>query len=182
MYRDEKLLYQTLTFDDVFTDATTFEDKLTVFAMFDLSSLMPFDELYFILAIKYAGAFTRYTDEYAFTMALVRELKIHWPIYKQQKYLMDSLMELELNEIIQSSKSLRNYVENPNVLQSDLDTVPINNYSTAQESILNSIGKLDAIKVKYQSVNKNYLEQVYKAIDGLFTAIYPDDVHYIYGG
>jgi len=99
MFYKDRVFFNTLTFDAVFENATDFEDKLSALTDLDLTALMPFDDLYYTLALKYVGAHTRYTDEFSFIMALIRELKIVWPIYKLQKSLMDDLMGLKAAEV-----------------------------------------------------------------------------------
>lgn len=175
LYR-EKAYFDTLKFDDIFTSADEFEAKMEAIAndFGDTASLSPYKELYYILALKYVGAHTRYTTEFPFIMALIRELRIIYPIYKQQKKLIDDIIELEIETIMKNAKTIRNKVENPN-LPIDDPSENLIEASTEQESLLQLGNELEAIKSKYGAVSRNYQNQIYKALDPLFRVILSDD-------
>lgn len=180
MYYKDKVFFDTLTWDDVFKNEEEFEDKLTALTEFDLAALMPFDVLYYTMALKYVGSHTRYTDEFSFIMALIRELKIVWPIYVLQKSLMEDMMELEISQIQKASMSIRNLIDNPNVPTDDPSETVIPDLSTQQESMLQMNNELTAMRAKYSSIQKNYLENVYKALDGLFRNIVSNDDRWLF--
>ena len=180
MYYKDKVFFDTLTWDNVFLSEEDFETKLTELAAFDLAALMPFDALYYTLALKYVGAHTRYTDEFSFIMALIRELKIIWPIYRLQKSLVEDMMELEISEIKKSSMTIRNLIDNPNVPTDDPSHLVIPDLSTQQESMLQLNNDLTAIRAKYSSIQKNYLTNVYEALDGLFRNIVSNDDRWLF--
>jgi hypothetical protein len=180
MYYKDKVFFNTLTWDMVFENSTEFETKLSALTDLDLAALMPFADLYYTLALKYVGAHTRYTDEFSFIMALIRELKIVWPIYKLQKSLMDDMMTLEIAEIKKGSFSIRNLIENPNVPTDDPSENVIPDLSSQQETMLQVNNDLTAIRAKYTSIQKDYLANVYKALDGLFRNIVSNDDSWLF--
>lgn len=180
MYYKEREYFDTLKWDNIFEDVTEFEEKLSELGTLDLTALAPFDTLYYTLALKYVGAHTRYTSEFAFIMALIRELKIYYPIYLQQKTLMDDAMALELAEVQKVGQNIRNLVDNPNVPTTNPSDTVIPNLSTQQESIVQTTGQLAAIRAKYASVSQDYLKQFYNAIDPLFRVIVSNDDRWLY--
>lgn len=180
MYYKDRVYFNTLTWDMVFENSAEFETKLSALTVLDLTALMPFADLYYTLALKYVGAHTRYTDEFSFIMALIRELKIVWPIYKLQKSLMDDMMTLEIAEIKKGSMTIRNLIDNPNVPTDDPSETVIPDLSTQQESMLQINNDLTAIRAKYSSIQKDYLANVYKALDGLFRNIVSNDDRWLF--
>jgi hypothetical protein len=180
MFYKDRVFFNTLTFDAVFENATDFEDKLSALTDLDLTALMPFDALYYTLALKYVGAHTRYTDEFSFIMALIRELKIVWPIYKLQKSLMDDLMGLEVAEIQKQLLTIRNLIDNPNVPTDDPSETVIPDLSTQQETVRQKSNELTAIRTKYAAIEKDYLKNLYAALDGLFRNIISNDDSWLF--
>lgn len=180
MYYKDKIHFDTLKWDDIFVNEDEFETKLTELGALDLTALLPFDTLYYTLALKYVGAHTRYTDEFSFIMALIRELKISYPIYTQQKSLMEDMMALEISEIQKLGQSIRNMIENPNVPTDDPSEVPIPDLSTQQETMTTFSNQLDAIRAKYSSVGKDYLKQLYNSLDQLFRVIVSNDDRWLF--
>ena len=178
MLYKEKIYYDTLRWDDVFTDSDTFFAKLPSVGTVTLEA--DIKALYELLAMKYVGATTRYTDEFSFTMALKRELFIFYPVYLEQKQLLADMMALDIAEIMKAQSTLRNLVEYPNDPTPNADTVPISNLSTQQENMNMTTNKLDAIRKKYSSIARDYLNQLYKACDQLFTVILDQETFYIY--
>jgi hypothetical protein len=180
MYYKDRVHFDTIRWDMVFENATEFEDKLSALTDLDLTALMPFDALYYTLALKYVGAHTRYTDEFSFIMALIRELKIVWPIYKLQKSLMDDMMGLEVAEIQKGLMTIRNLIDNPNDPTNDPSETVIPDLSTQQETMLQKSNELTAIRTKYASIQKDYLANVYAALDGLFRNIVSNDDRWLF--
>ena len=175
LYRD-KVYFDTLMFDDIFPSAEVFEEKMDAIAseFGDTLSLTPYKEIYYILALKYVGAHTRYTTEFQFIMALLRELRIVYPIYKTQKAMIDDIMALEIEEIKKNAMTIRNKAENPNlpVTKPSQNLIEV---STEQESLLQLGNELEAIKSKYGAVSRNYQNQIYKAVDPLFRVIVSEE-------
>lgn len=177
-YDNDKYYFDTLKFDDVFTSATDFAAKLgTVGDVTDTSDL---EELYEILALKYVGAHTRYTDEFAFIFAIKRELYTEFAFYLEKKDLAKQLRDMEISKITLTQNQLRNVVTNRDEPVSNPDTVAIDNLSTEQENIRVTANELEAVKQKYNVMNRNYLQGIYKRCDDLFRVILSDDVRYLY--
>ena len=139
-------------------------------------------ELYTILSMKYVGANTRYTDEFSFIMALRRELYTAYPQYIEQKKLLNDMMNMDIAEIQKASNTLRNLVNNPTDPTPNANTVPISNLSTEQENVEMTSNKLNAVRSKYASISRNYLDQIYRSVDQLFRVILGEELFYIYKG
>jgi hypothetical protein len=59
-------------------------------------------------------------------------------------------------------------------------TKPIDDLTTQQENIRVTTNKLDAIKQKYNVMNRNYLQGIYKRCDKLFRVILAGDTRTLY--
>lgn len=175
---DDKFYFETLKFDDVFKSDDEFFEK--VVSINNINSEADIKELYNILTMKYVGASTRYTDEFSFIMALKRELYVSYPLYLKQKELLNDMMTLEISEIMKASNQLRNLVEHPTDPTPNASSQPIDDLSTMQENIVVTQNKLDAIKQKYSSLSRNYLNGIFKSCDQLFTVILGDTIHWVY--
>lgn len=177
-YDEDKCYYDTLAFDDVFTSASQFaSDVVAVGGITDTASL---EELYEILALKYVGAKTRYTDKFSFIMAVKRELYTEFPYYLQRKSLASEMMALEIAEVQRGTRQLRNLVDQHDEPVVNANTEAIDDLSTQQESIEITNNKLDALKAKYNSMNRNYLQGIYNQCDQLFRVILAQDDRPLY--
>jgi len=173
MFYDDKPYYETLKFDDVFTSETDFITKVvSVGGITDTANLT---ELYEILALKYVNNYTRYTHEFAFIMAVKRELYTEFPFYLTKKALVDEMLAIEISEIQLGQRQLRNLVSTHDEPVANADSVPIDDLSTEQENMRVTNNKLDAIKSKYNVMNRNYLQGIYKRCDFLFRVILASD-------
>ena len=177
LYKD-RIFFETLKWDDIFVSSDDFFAK--VVSIGSVVTEADMKELYELLALKYVGAHTRYTDEFSFIMALKRELYIFYPLFIQQRTLLNDMMALDIADIMKSSQQLRNLVNNPTDPVANADTVPINNLTTEQENILVTQNELEAIRQKYSSISKNYLSQIYKAVDQLFTVVLAEENIFLY--
>ena len=95
--------YTALTWSEVFSDGDEFAWKVQSVGG-DSSRL---DELYTILANKYAASTTRYMMEEAFVLALRRELDLAWSIYLKQKDIMDEVYNLSTSELMKQLETIR---------------------------------------------------------------------------
>lgn len=177
LYKD-RVYFDTLRWDDIFTSSDQF--FADVVSIGSVTREADMKELYEILALKYVGAHTRYTDAFSFIMALKRELYVMYPLFLMQRDLVNDMMQLEIEKIMKSSQQLRNLVNNPTDPVANADTVPINNLTTEQENVLVTQNELEAIRQKYSSISKNYLAQIYKAVDQLFTVVLAEENYYLY--
>jgi hypothetical protein len=178
MFYDNKPYYETLKFDDVFTDPTTFiAEVVDVGGITDTDQLT---ELYNILSFKYVTNFTRYTNKLAFVMAIKRELYTEFPFYIQKKDLAEQMMDVEIAEVQRGQRQLRNLVDTHDEPITDADTVPIDDLSTQQENVEITNNKLEAIKSKYNVMNRNYLQGIYKRCDHLFRVILAGNARTLY--
>lgn len=177
-FYDNKFYYDTLKFDDVFTSASDFETKMvSVGGITDSSSLQ---ELYEILAMKYVGANTRYTDSFSFMKAIKRELYVEFPYYLEKKSLVDELIALTDAEIELAQVQLRNLVDTHDEPITNADTVAFDDLSTQQENFRTTIGKLQSKRDKYNMMNRDYRMGIYKKCDELFRVILSSDNYAIY--
>lgn len=177
-YDEDKKYYDTLKFDDVFTSSAQFATEMV--SVGGVTSTANLQELYEILALKYVGSYTRYTDKFAFHMALKRELYTEFPYYLQRKILANEMIALEIAEIQRGSRQLRNLIDQHDEPVVNANTVPIDDLSTQQESIEVTNNKLEAIKAKYNSMNRNYLQGIYNQCDDLFRVILAQDNRTLY--
>jgi hypothetical protein len=173
MFYDDKDYYNTLKFDDVFTSGAEFVTKVgSVGGITDSAKLT---ELYEVLALKYVASFTRYTSPFAFIQAIKRELYTEFPFYLKKKELADEMMAMEIEEIQIGQRQLRNKVDTHDDPVVDADTVPITDLSTEQESIRMTENKLEAVKNKYNVMNRDYIRGIYRQCDELFRVILAED-------
>lgn len=197
-FYDSKVFFDTLLWSDVFEGPEDFILKIgSVGGIDDVDKLT---ELYEILALKYVRAHTRYTDEFAFIMAIKRELQVVWPMYLQQKALIKEVMDLSIDRIRKSyertiegsgtRKGLINIVENMDEPITEASQVPIDNLSTSQSSNKAEVAdlnreslmanELDSIMNKYRAVQQDYVSRIYAKTDELFRVILSDDVMWLY--
>ena len=177
LYKD-RVYFETLRWDDIFTSSDQF--FADVVSIGSVTTEADMKELYEILALKYVGAHTRYTDAFSFIMALKRELYVSYPMFLEQRTLLNDMMALDIAEVMKATSTLRNLVNNPTDPVANADSVPISNLTTEQENMTTTQNKLDAIRQKYSSIAKNYLQQVYKAVDQLFTVVLAEEDYYLY--
>ena len=173
MFYDDKFYMQTLKFDDVFTSASQFISEVVSVGGITLTASLT--ELYQILSMKYVRNYTRYTDKFAFIMAIKRELYTEFPFYLKKKELADEFMAIEIADVQLSQNQLRNLVDQHDEDMTNADTIAFDELSTQQENVRFTIGKLDAIKQKYGVMNRNFLQGIYKRCDELFRVILAED-------
>ena len=172
-FYDDKIYMDTLKWDDIFqSDAQFVSDVVSVGGITNEANLK---ELYEILALKYVSAFTRYTNKFSFIQAMKRELFNEFPFYLKKKELADEMMAMEIAEIQLGTRQLRNLVETHDEPIANASTEPINDLSTQQEYIRVQNNKLDAVKQKYATMNRNYLQGIYNRMDELFRVILAED-------
>lgn len=197
-FYDSKVFFDTLLWSDVFKGPEDFISKIG--SVGGIDDAVKLTELYEILALKYVRAHTRYTDEFAFIMAIKRELQVVWPMYLQQKALIKEVMELSIDRIRKSyertiegsgtRKGLINIVENMDEPITEASKVPIDNLSTSQSSNKAEVAdlnreslmanELDSIMNKYRAVQQDYVSRIYAKTDELFRVILSDDVMWLY--
>lgn len=181
LYDIPKVWFDTLKFSDIFPDKEAFKSKMqdTVTSLND--KLEPINELYDILYLRYHSSNTRYTAELPFIMSLKRELVVQWPIYIQQKALMNEMMTIEIEEIQRQAKSIGNIIVKPTInLPDDPSEQVIPKLSTQQQTALNIGNKLSAIRDKYISVDHDFLTRIYDKLDIYFRVIQKDDTFILY--
>lgn len=181
IYNPQKPFFDTLLWDDIFPSAEEFETKMKSVLPLSNAKLEPFDELYELLAMRYSGAHTRYTTQYPFILGLKRELIINYPIFIQQKALVEQLMDLDVEELRLKNQLVRNVVDRPTVgIPTNPSLDPIPELSTVQEAVTEKLSILETTREKYMLVNKNYLEQIYRAINPLFKVILQDEEYTLF--
>lgn len=177
-YYDTNYYADTLKWDDIFTSASDFIEKMvSVGGITDETNLT---ELYEILSNKYLFSYTRYMTESGLIFGLKRELYTEFPFYIEKKKLADEMINLEIAEIQRGQRQLQNQVDTHDEPIVNADTVPINDLSTTQTNIEITNNKLEAIKQKYNVMNRNYLQGIYKRCDELFRVVLAKDNIYLY--
>jgi len=172
-FYDDKVYQDTLKWDDVFTSDQQFATD--VVSVGGITNETDLKELYEILSLKYVSAYTRYTNKFSFIQAMKRELYTEFPFYLKKKELADEMMDMEIAEIQLGTRQLRNVVNTHDEPIANASTVPIDNLSTEQEYIRVQNNKLDAVKQKYGTMNRNYLQGIYQRMDELFRVILAQD-------
>lgn len=173
--------FDTLKWGDIFPDQETFVAKMGETVTSVNVKLLPIEELYDVLYLRYHSSNTRYTSELPFIMSIKREMMVLWPIYIQQKALMEEMMEMEIKEIQRESKSISNVIDRPTVNLPDKPSEEvIPNLSTTQQSLFNMGNRLRAVREKYASVDHDYLNHIYEKLDIYFRVIQKDDVFILY--
>lgn len=178
MFYDEKDYCQTLKWDDIFTSGSQFASK--VVDVGGITSPTDLAELYTIMSFKYSRSFTRYTDEFSFIMAIKRELHTEFPFYLKKKELANEMMDIEIATIQIGMRQLRNVVDQHDEPVTSASSTPIDDLSTTQESIRITNNELDAIKQKYNVMNRNYLKGIYSQCDELFRVILSEDTQILF--
>ena len=177
-FYDDKEYFDTLKWDDVFVSSTQFISK--VVSVGGITDTTKLTELYEILSLKYTGSKSRYTSEFPFIQGIKRELFTEFPFYLKRKELASEMMEMEITEIQLGTRQLRNVVDQHDEPIADADSVAIDDLSTQQESIRITNNKLDAVKQKYNTLYRNYLQGIYKQCDGLFQQILAEDTQILF--
>lgn len=170
MFYDKKFYYDTLTFGDIFSSSDEFIEKVgSIGGITDETQL---SDIYERLAEKYLFAHTRYAHEDQFILALKRELHNAFPFYLERVDIVDKMIALTDAQIELRNNQLRNLVDTHDEPIADADTVAFNDLSTQQENINVNIGKLMALKEKYNSMNRDYMVDIYRKCDPIFRQIH----------
>jgi hypothetical protein len=167
-----------LKWDDVFASPAEFIAKVVdVSGITDVTDLT---ELYNILALKYVTSFTRYTNELGFIFAIKRELYTEFSFYLEKKNLAAEMIAIDIAEVQLGQRQLRNLVDTHDEPIPNASSVPFDDLSTQQENIRTTNNKLEAIKQKYNVMNRNYLQGIYKRCDELFRVVLSHDIQNLY--
>lgn len=178
MFYDKKFYYDTLTFGDIFSSSTEFISK--VVSIGGITDTNDLTEIYERLAEKYLFAHTRYATEDPFILAIKRELHVTLPYYLERKSVTDKMIALTDDQIEIRNNQLRNLVDTHDEPIANADTVPFDDLSTQQENINIKIGKLMALKEKYNAMNRDYLVDIYRKCDPLFKQILAREDIYLF--
>ncbi len=169
-YYDVKPYYDTLTWGDIFTSSTEFISK--VVSIGGITDPTQLADIYERLAEKYLFAHTRYASEDPFILAIKRELHNAFPFYVERANITAKMIALTDAEIELRNNQLRNLVDTHDEPIANADTVAFDDLSTQQENININLGKLAALKDKYNAMNRDYLMDIYKKCDPLFRQIH----------
>ena len=178
MFYDKKNYYDTLTFGDIFTSSTEFIEK--VVSIGGITDETQLADIYERLAFKYLFAHTRYAHEDQFILGLRRELHTSFPFYLERVDVVTKMIALTDSEIELRNTQLRNLVDTHDEPIADADTVAIDNLTTQQENINIKVGKLMALKDKYNAMNRDYMVDIYKKCDPLFRQIHAKQEFVVY--
>lgn len=178
MFYDEKPYYDTLTFGEIFASSTEFIEKVvSIGGITDTNDLA---DIYERLAEKYLFAHTRYASEDPFILAIKRELHTAFPYYLERVSIVNKMIALTDAQIELRNNQLRNLVDTHDDPIANADTVAISDLSTQQENINVNLGKLLALKDKYNAMNRDYMMDIYKKCNPLFRQILAREDIYLY--
>lgn len=160
----------SLSWSFVFPSAEIFEAKMTAMG----STFEEHEELYLLLAKRYIAARTRYIEEEPFILAIMRELEYAWPMFLEQRSLMNDIKQLEIKKIMASQSSLTNIVQSHDDPVADADKVAISDLSNQQQITRITGNELMALMTKYEAIQRNYIDQLYRRTDRLFRVFLTD--------
>jgi len=170
--------HNTLLWTDVFDSPEEFIEKVgDVGGITDTAQLT---ELYNILSLKYLFSHTRYSTEGPFILGIKRELYTEFPFYLERQKLAQEMRDVEIAEVQLAQNQLRNLINTNDTDVVDADTVAIDDLSTQQENVRVTNNRLQAIREKYNNMNKDYLRAIYNRCDGLFRVVLSRDDVYLY--
>lgn len=169
----ERWGYKPLSWSFVFSGPDEFEQKLTEFG----SRFTEHGRLYELLVRKYIAADTRYSTEEPFILAIIRELEWAWPMYQTQSELMERLKEIEIARIMESQSSLTNVVQSHDDPVVDADKIAIPDLSNQQQVTRITGNELVAIMTKYEAIQRNFVDQLYRRLDPLFAKFISSGTH-----
>ena len=161
---NEKYDISTLSWGFIFPSAEIFEFKMQVHG----STFENHEELYDLLAQRYVAARTRYVEEEPFILAIIRELKYAWPMFLEQQQLMETIKNLEIEKVMASQSSLTNIVQSHDDPIVDADKIAISDLSNQQQVTRVTGNELMALMTKYEAIQRNYIDQLYRRMDPLF--------------
>jgi hypothetical protein len=178
MFYDKRFYFDTLTFGDIFSSSTEFIEKVvSIGGITDTSDLA---DIYERLAEKYLFAHTRYASEDPFILGIKRELHTSFAFYLERVEIANKMIALTDDQIEFRNNQLRNLVDTHDEPIANADTVAFDDISTQQENINIKVGKLMALKEKYNAMNRDYMVDIYKKCDPLFRQIHARKDIYIY--
>ena len=178
MFYDKRFYFDTLTFGDIFSSSTEFIEKVvSIGGITDTSDLA---DIYERLAEKYLFAHTRYASEDPFILGIKRELHTSFAFYLERVEIANKMIALTDDQIEFRNNQLRNLVDTHDEQIANADTVAFDDISTQQENINIKVGKLMALKEKYNAMNRDYMVDIYKKCDPLFRQIHARKDIYIY--
>lgn len=167
----------TFYFEDVFKDATEFNQYLTDYNI-TLPTGITYSDLYNLFLDKFVNCSIAYDTKevfkHRFKVILVDNLKE----YVRRKQIIDNLYNLTENELLVINEYIRNYANNPNISVNDVfDKLP---YITQQENSLQRLSKLDAYANYLNFILPYGNEDFLKKFEKLFKQIFIREVE-IYG-
>jgi len=178
MFYDKDFYFDTLTFGDIFSSSTEFIEKVvSIGGVTDTNDLA---DIYERLAEKYLFAHTRYATEDPFILGIKRELHTAFAFYLERVDIVDKMIALTDDQIEFRNNQLRNLVDTHDEPIANADTVAFDDLSTQQENINIKVGKLMALKEKYNAMNRDYMVEIYKKCDPLFRQILARKNIYLY--
>ena len=132
---------QTFYFEDVFNDASAFNDYLTEFSI-TLPTGITYTDLYDLFIDKFVNCSIAYDTKEIFKHRFRMILKDNLNEYVRRKSIIDALYNLTDDEIVVINEYIHNYANNPNITVTDVfEKLP---YITQQDNSKQMMSKLDA--------------------------------------
>lgn len=132
------------------------------------------EELYDILCERYGFSTFRYTDIHAALLGLRRIGRHAFPEFIGKKALYTELLGTEIENLRKERQNVRNLIEKPNVVNNTPDKTPIPQLSSLQETITQINGTIEELKLKWDAMRMNYIDDLYKRFSPLFSKIITD--------
>lgn len=95
-------------------------------------------------------------------------------MFLEQRSLMNDIKQLEIKKIMASQSSLTNIVQSHDDPVADADTVAISDLSNQQQITRITGNELMALMTKYEAIQRNYIDQLYRRTDKLFRVFLTD--------
>lgn len=95
-------------------------------------------------------------------------------MFLEQRSLMNDIKQLEIKKIMASQSSLTNIVQSHDDPVADADKFAISDLSNQQQITRITGNELMALMTKYEAIQRNYIDQLYRRTDKLFRVFLTD--------
>lgn len=95
-------------------------------------------------------------------------------MFLEQRSLMNDIKQIEIKKIMASQSSLTNIVQSHDDPVADADKVAISDLSNQQQVTRITGNELMALMTKYEAIQRNYIDQLYRRTDTLFRVFLTD--------
>ena len=89
-------------------------------------------------------------------------------MFLEQQQLMETIKNIEIEKVMASQSSLTNIVQSHDDPITDADKKAISDLSNQQQVTRVTGNELMALMTKYEAIQRNYIDQLYRRMDPLF--------------